>query len=150
MIKVCYFLQLSNDLFQANATTLTPIFILKIQSTGYLKLCTFFCLITQLSAIATSCLTGLGIRLRGLKRASCLRFAICTTLVTLLCDISLLIVYPTQFAKELDKSNRDLWELNGAFGLACGAAIIAFGVLILLVAALRKITNMYEAAPTRI
>lgn len=100
--------------------------------------------------MASACLTGLGVRLRGSKRASCLRFAICTTLVTLLCDISLLIIYPTQFAKEIYKSNRELWELNGAFGLACGAAILALGALILLVAALRRLTNSYEAPPTRI
>lgn len=117
---------------------------------GYIKLCVFFCLITLIFTIATSCLTGLSMRLRGSKRAGCLRYAICTTLVTLLCDTCLLIVYPTQFAKELDKSNRDLWELNWAFGTLIGAEIITLAVLILLVAALRKITNIYEAAPTRI
>lgn len=118
--------------------------------TGYLKICTFFCLITQLSAIASACLTALSLRFRGLKKTSTIRFAVCTTLVTLLCDIALIIIYPTQFAKEIDKSNRELWELNGAFGLACGAGILAFGSLISLVAVLRKSTTMYEAAPTRI
>jgi len=117
---------------------------------GYLKICTFFCLITQLSALATACLAGLGIRVRGSKRASCLRLAICTTIVTILCDIALLIIYPTQFADEIDKSNRDLWELNGAFGLACGAAILAFGALVLLVAAPRPVTNLYGSVPTRV
>lgn len=85
-----------------------------------------------------------------MKRATCLRFAICTTLVTLLCDICLLIVYPTQFSKELYKSNRDVWQLNGAFGLACGSAIIAFGSLVLLVAAFTQNLSVYESAPTRI
>lgn len=118
--------------------------------TAYLKICTIFCLITQLSALATACLTGLGVRLKGSKRATCLRFAICTTLVTLLCDICLLVIYPTQFAKEIDKSNRNLWELNGAFGLACGSAILAFGALALLVAAFTRNSNIYESAPTRI
>lgn len=79
-----------------------------------------------------------------------MKFSICTTLVTLICDICLLVVYPSQFAKELDRSNRDVWELNGAFGLACGAAILAFGSIILLLAARRRSTALYEAAPTRI
>lgn len=123
----------------------------QINYLGYLKVCTFFCLITQLSAMASACLTGLGMRLRGLKRTSCLRFAICTTLVSFICDTALLVIYPTQFAKEIDRSNRDLWELNGAFGLACGAAILAFGALLLLIITLRRTSNpMYEAAPTRI
>lgn len=104
---------------------------------GYLKVCTFFCLITQLSAIASACLTGIGIRVTGIKRASCLRFAVCTTLVTLLCDMALLIVYPTQFYKELNKSNRDVWELNGAFGLACGAGILSLGSLFLIITSLK-------------
>lgn len=100
--------------------------------------------------MASACLTGFGVRFKGSKKLSCMRLAICTTLVTLLCDICLLVIYPTQFAKEIDKSNRDVWELNGAFGLACGAAILAFGALILLVATLRRSITMYEAAPTRI
>lgn len=117
---------------------------------GYLKLCTFFCLITQLSALASACLTGIGVRVTSAKRASCLRFAICTSLVTFLCDIALLVVYPTQFYHELDKSNRDVWELNGAFGLACGAAILALGALFILIASLKRHTNVYESTPTRI
>lgn len=117
---------------------------------GYLKLCTFFCLITQLSALASACLTGIGVRVTGVKRASCLRFAICTTLVTLLCDLALLIVYPTQFYQELEKSNRDVWELNGAFGLACGGAILALGALFILITSLRQYTTVYESTPTRI
>ena len=116
----------------------------------YLKICTILCLMIQLSALASACFTGLGIRLKGPKRLTCLRFAICTTLVVLICDISLLIIYPTQFAKELDISNRDVWELNGAYGLACGAAILAFGSLILLLATFSRQLNVYEAAPTRI
>lgn len=100
--------------------------------------------------MASACLTGMSARFRGLKRASCVKLAICTTLVTLLCDMALLVIYPTQFAKELDKSNRNLWELNGAFGLACGAAILAFGVLVLLIAVYRRTLNMYATTPTRI
>lgn len=121
-----------------------------LQISGYLKACTFFCLITQLSALATACLTGLSIKTRGLRRAKYLKFAICTTLVTLICDIALLITYPTQFAKELERSNRDVWELNGAFGMACGAAILAFCVLIFLIVALKRTITAYESAPTRI
>lgn len=104
----------------------------------------------QLSALATACLSGISVRNRKSKRARCLKFAICTTFVALLCDIALLIIYPYQFAKELDRSNRDLWELNGAFGLACGAAILAFCVLIFLVAARKRTILSYEASPTRI
>lgn len=119
-------------------------------SPAYLKICTIFCLITQLSALASALLSGLGIRLKGSKRATCLRFAICTTLVTLLCDICLISIYPTQFAKEIDKSNRSLWELNSAFGLASGAGILTFGTLVLLVAAFARNSYIYESAPTRI
>lgn len=125
--------------------------LISLQSTitGYLKVCTFFCLITQLSAMASACLVGLGARFRGLKRTRCLRFSICSTLVTFFCDITLIIVYTSQFAKEIDKSNREVWELNGAFGLACGVAILALGSLILLIFALRRTTSTY-IDPTRV
>lgn len=92
----------------------------------------------------------ISMRLRGIKRVKCLRLVICTTLVTIFCDIALLITYPIQFAKELDRSNRDLWELNSAFGLACGATILAVGDLILLVVALRRTLAAFEAMPTRL
>uniref|UniRef100_A0A6G1SBD5 Uncharacterized protein n=1 Tax=Aceria tosichella TaxID=561515 RepID=A0A6G1SBD5_9ACAR len=117
---------------------------------AYLKICTIFCLITQLSALASALLSGLGIRLKGSRRVTCVRFAICTTLVTLLCDMCLIVIYPTQFSKEIDKSNRSLWELNSAFGLASGAGILTFGTLILLVAVFAKNSYIYESAPTRI
>lgn len=68
-------------------------------------------------------------------------------LVTFLCDMALLIVYPTQFAKEIDKSNRDIWELNAAFGLACGAAILALGALVLLLLALCRTIIDHKTMP---
>lgn len=88
--------------------------------------------------------------LKGAGRLNCLKFTICTMLVTLICDLILLVTYPSQFSKEIDKSNRNLWELNGAFGLACGAAILAIGTLTLLVVALHKVSTILETIPTRI
>lgn len=117
---------------------------------SYLKICTFFCLITQLSSLATATLSALGARMKGPKRDSCLKFSICTTLVTIICDTALLITYPMQFAQELNKSNRNLWELNHAYGLACGADILAMGALVLLLASIKRNVDIYEAAPARI
>lgn len=119
-------------------------------SKDYLKFCTFLCLITQLSSLASAFLTGLSMNLKSDGRLSCLRYVICTILVTLICDIMLLYTYPTQFAKELDKSNRNLWELNGAFGLACGSAILAFGTLTLLGVAFQKMSRAADTIPTRV
>lgn len=116
----------------------------------YLKFCTFLCLITQLSALASALLTGFALKLKGLKKMSSLRFAASTSLLTLFCDLALIITYPTQFSQELDKSNRNLWELNGAFGLACGSAILATGTVILILLAIYKYAKSQEIGPTRI
>ena len=129
---------------------LTPIHTPRIRL-GYIKICTFLCLITQLSALASAALTGFGIKMKGSQRVASTRLATSTTIVTLLCDIALLIIYPTEFKNEIGRSNRDHWELNGAFGMACGVAILALGSLILLLVALQQTTaTIYESAPTRI
>lgn len=89
-------------------------------------------------------------RFKDSKQLSCLKLAICTILVALVCDSLLLFTYQNEFAKELDSSNRNLWELNGAFGLACGCAILALGNLTLLLVALHKISIQPETEPISI
>lgn len=118
---------------------------------AYLRICTCLCVFTQLASLASACFIGYTIRAKGIKKIKSLRLAICTILVTIICDMALVIIYPIQFVKEINKSNRDVWQLNSAYGLACGAAILALGSLILLITILRRITtNFYETTPTSV
>lgn len=103
-----------------------------------------------MSAMASVCIIGLSFNIKKSKRLLCLQISICTTAVTILCDTLLLIIYPWHFAKEIHHSNRELWELNRAYGLAFGSAVLAFGSLILLLLALRRTIIMINTVPTRV
>jgi hypothetical protein len=43
-----------------------------------------------------------------------------------------LVIYPAQFAAEIEDSNRQIWEFGWAYGVGWGAAIFLFGAILLL------------------
>ena len=43
-----------------------------------------------------------------------------------------LVIYPAQFAAEIEESNRQVWEFGWAYGVGWGAAIFLFGAILLL------------------
>lgn len=120
------------------------------KNSGYLKFCTFLCLLTQLSSITSAILTSFSMKFKGSKQQSCLNMAICTILVALFCDLLLLYTYQNEFSNELEQSNRNIWELNWAFGLACGCAILALGTIPLLVVAQHRMKISSETEPINI
>lgn len=113
---------------------------------GYLRLCTILCLLTILASLASASLAGLNMKVQNLTRPKYVRLATCTVLVALICNVSLLVIYPTQFRQELEQSNRDVWELNHAYGLAVGTAMMSF-ISLLFLFTRQSDTYKYNSAP---
>lgn len=107
----------------------------------YLKICTILCLLTILSSLASAFLAVFNLRVKISKRIIYIKLATCTVIVAIICNVSLLIIYPTQFRSEIEHSNRDVWELNHAYGLAVGTAIVSTISLLLLIT---KMSGLYR------
>ena len=53
-------------------------------------------------------------------------------IITVVSILIALVIYPAQFAAEIEESNRQVWEFGWAYGVGWGAAIFLFGAILLL------------------
>ncbi|KAH8277322.1 hypothetical protein KR026_009114, partial [Drosophila bipectinata] len=102
-------------------------------STGYIKATAALCIITLVTDVIATVLTGLGLKTQNHNlKYKFYRIAVLVMLVSLLAVLSALIVYPVCFAGELSLGNRRVWEFGWAYGVGWGAAIFLFGAVVLL------------------
>ncbi|KAH8316046.1 hypothetical protein KR074_010520, partial [Drosophila pseudoananassae] len=119
---------------------------------GYIKATAALCIITLVTDVIATVLTGLGLKTQNHNlKYKFYRIAVLVMLVSLLAVLSALIVYPVCFAGELSlgmalfssretvflinissPGNRRVWEFGWAYGVGWGAAIFLFGAVVLL------------------
>ncbi|TDG47421.1 hypothetical protein AWZ03_006149 [Drosophila navojoa] len=100
---------------------------------GYIKATAALCIITLITDVIATVLTGLGLKTQNHNiKYKFYRIAVLVMLVSLLAVLSALIVYPVCFAGELTMANRRVWEFGWAYGVGWGAAIFLFGAVVLL------------------
>ncbi|XP_064549180.1 transmembrane protein 47 isoform X1 [Drosophila montana] len=100
---------------------------------GYIKATAALCIITLITDVIATVLTGLGLKSQNHNlKYKFYRIAVLVMLVSLLAVLSALIVYPVCFAGELTMANRRVWEFGWAYGVGWGAAIFLFGAVVLL------------------
>ncbi|KAH8313689.1 hypothetical protein KR067_010195, partial [Drosophila pandora] len=100
---------------------------------GYIKATAALCIITLVTDVIATVLTGLGLKTQNHNlKYKFYRIAVLVMLVSLLAVLSALIVYPVCFAGELSLGNRRVWEFGWAYGVGWGAAIFLFGAVVLL------------------
>ncbi|KAL3268902.1 hypothetical protein HHI36_007989 [Cryptolaemus montrouzieri] len=100
---------------------------------AYIKTAAALCVITLLTDLVATFLTGLGLRSKDHHtKFKYYRFAVIVMALALLSIILALIIYPVCFAAELNLGNRTVWEFGWAYGVGWGAAIFLFGGVILL------------------
>ncbi|XP_004537231.1 transmembrane protein 47 isoform X1 [Ceratitis capitata] len=100
---------------------------------AYIKATATLCIITLVTDIIATILTGLGLRTQNHNvKYKFYRIAVLVMLLSLLAVLSALIIYPVCFAGELNLANRPIWEFGWAYGVGWGAAIFLFGAVVLL------------------
>ncbi|KAK9877058.1 hypothetical protein WA026_016085 [Henosepilachna vigintioctopunctata] len=100
---------------------------------AYIKTAAALCVITLLTDLVATVLTGLGLRSKDHHtKFKYYRFAVIVMALALISIILALIIYPVCFAAELNHGNRTVWEFGWAYGVGWGAAIFLFGGVILL------------------
>ncbi|KAH8359235.1 hypothetical protein KR093_005297 [Drosophila rubida] len=123
---------------------------------GYIKATAALCIITLITDVIATVLTGLGLKTQNHNlKYKFYRIAVLVMLVSckhklletynstnintnryclfiVLAVLSALIVYPVCFAGELTMANRRVWEFGWAYGVGWGAAIFLFGAVVLL------------------
>ncbi|XP_044754236.1 transmembrane protein 47 isoform X2 [Coccinella septempunctata] len=99
----------------------------------YIRTAAALCVITLLTDLVATILTGLGLRSKDHHtKFKYYRFAVIVMALALVSIILALIIYPVCFAAELNLGNRTVWEFGWAYGVGWGAAIFLFGGVILL------------------
>lgn len=100
---------------------------------GYIKLAGVLCVIGLVCDLCATVMTGFGLCSKDpSKKYSLYRFALYVMVGALVSILTALVIYPAQFASEIDQSNRQIWEFGWAYGVGWGAAIFLFGAIILL------------------
>lgn len=99
----------------------------------YIKVAAILCIVTLVTDLIASLLTGLGIRSKDYRtKRKFYRGGVYFMVLSLLTLLSALIVYPVFFAFELNQGNRQMWEFGWAYGVGWGAGIFLFGGIVLL------------------
>nr|XP_029717412.1 transmembrane protein 47-like isoform X2 [Aedes albopictus]XP_029717421.1 transmembrane protein 47-like isoform X2 [Aedes albopictus] len=99
----------------------------------YIKATAGLCIITLVTDIIATILTGLGLNTQDHNRKyKFYRVAVLVMMVALISLLVALILYPVCFAAELNLGNRPVWEFGWAYGVGWGAAIFLFGAVVLL------------------
>jgi len=100
---------------------------------GYIRVAAALCIVTLVTDIVATLLTGLGLRSKDQRtKYKFYRVAVYVMLLALLSLLIALIVYPVCFAAELNLGNRTVWEFGWAYGVGWGAGIFLFGAVVLL------------------
>ncbi|XP_022918608.1 transmembrane protein 47 isoform X1 [Onthophagus taurus] len=100
---------------------------------AYIHAAAALCIITLLTNVVATILTGLGLRSKDHHtKYKYYRFGVIVMGLALVCITIALIIYPVCFALELNFGNRTIWEFGWAYGVGWGAAIFLFGGVMLL------------------
>ncbi|GJQ87809.1 hypothetical protein Trydic_g18660 [Trypoxylus dichotomus] len=100
---------------------------------AYIHTAAALCIITLLTNVVATVLTGLGLRSKDHHtKYKYYRFAVIVMGLALVSILIALIVYPVCFVTELNLGNRLTWEFGWAYGVGWGAAIFLFGGVVLL------------------
>ncbi|XP_046992535.1 transmembrane protein 47 isoform X2 [Schistocerca americana] len=103
------------------------------RSVVYIQASAALCVITLLTDVVATLLTGLGLRSKDHRtKYKYYRIAVYVMVLSLISILIALVVYPVFFAAELNEGNRTVWEFGWAYGVGWGAAIFLFGGVILL------------------
>ncbi|EEB11069.1 transmembrane protein, putative [Pediculus humanus corporis] len=100
---------------------------------AYIPAAAALCIITLITDLVATVLTGLGLRSNDHRRKyKYYRIAVYVMILSLISVLIALVVYPVCFVAELNEGNRTVWEFGWAYGVGWGAAIFLFGAVILL------------------
>ncbi|RWS16235.1 transmembrane protein-like protein [Dinothrombium tinctorium] len=100
---------------------------------GYIKLAGIFCLFGLAFDFVATIMTGFGLCSKDPRMKYTLyRFALYVMVGALVVLLIALVIYPAQFAAEINESLRNEWEFGWAYGVGWGAAIFLFGSILLL------------------
>ncbi|KAK7788941.1 hypothetical protein R5R35_011706 [Gryllus longicercus] len=100
---------------------------------AYIRAAAALCVITLVTDIVATTLTGLGLRSKDHRtKYKFYKGAVYVMVLSLISILIALVIYPVCFAAEFNKSNRNEWEFGWAYGVGWGAAIFLFGGVILL------------------
>ncbi|KAL1494604.1 hypothetical protein ABEB36_010176 [Hypothenemus hampei] len=100
---------------------------------AYIKASAALCVITLLTDLVATVLTGLGLRTKDHHtKFKYYRFAVIVMGIALAAILIALIIYPVCFAAELNLGNRTIWEFGWAYGVGWGVAIFLFSAVVLL------------------
>ncbi|XP_050302139.1 transmembrane protein 47 isoform X1 [Anthonomus grandis grandis] len=103
---------------------------------AYIKASAALCVITLLTDLVATVLTGLGLRTKDHHtKFKYYRFAVIVMGIAFAAILIALIIYPVCFAAELDagkQGNRSIWEFGWAYGVGWGVAIFLFSGVVLL------------------
>ncbi|XP_039297007.1 transmembrane protein 47 [Nilaparvata lugens] len=99
----------------------------------YMKVAAALCIVGLVTDVIATLLTGLGLRSKDHRtKYKYYRIAVYVMILSLVCVLLALVVYPVFFATELNEGNRTVWEFGWAYGVGWGAAIFLFGAVVLL------------------
>ncbi|XP_068081842.1 transmembrane protein 47 [Anabrus simplex] len=99
----------------------------------YIQATAALCIITLLTDMVATVLTGLGLRSKDHRtKYTYYKVAVYVMVLSLISILIALVIYPVCFARELTEGNRNVWEFGWAYGVGWGAAIFLFGGVILL------------------
>ncbi|KAJ8918590.1 hypothetical protein NQ315_013095, partial [Exocentrus adspersus] len=105
----------------------------KSRDEAYIRAAAALCVITLLTDLVATVLTGLGLGTKDHHtKYKYYKFAVIVMGLALVAILIALIIYPVCFAAELNLGNRTIWEFGWAYGVGWGAAIFLFGGVILL------------------
>ncbi|RZF38696.1 hypothetical protein LSTR_LSTR011006 [Laodelphax striatellus] len=105
----------------------------KARDALYMKVAAALCIVGLVTDIIATLLTGLGLRSKDHRtKYKYYRIAVYVMILSLVCVLLALVVYPVFFATELNEGNRTVWEFGWAYGVGWGAAIFLFGAVVLL------------------
>ncbi|XP_021915970.1 transmembrane protein 47 isoform X2 [Zootermopsis nevadensis] len=100
---------------------------------AYIKAAAALCIITLLTDIVATLLTGMGLHSKDHRtKYKYYRVAVYIMVLSLISILIALVIYPVCFAAELSEGNRTVWEFGWAYGVGWGAAIFLFGGVVLL------------------
>jgi hypothetical protein len=100
---------------------------------AYIRAAAALCIITLVTDIVATLLTGLGLRSKDHRtKYKYYRWAVYIMVLSLISILIALVIYPVCFAAELNEGNRTVWEFGWAYGVGWGAAIFLFGAVVLL------------------
>ncbi|KAF6209103.1 hypothetical protein GE061_014846 [Apolygus lucorum] len=99
----------------------------------YIKVAAGLCIVALVTDAMATLLTGIGLRTSDHRtKYKFYRIAVYVMILSLICVLLALVVYPVCFAAELNQGNRTVWEFGWAYGVGWGAAIFLFGAVVLL------------------